>query len=140
MTSERRLAANRANAAKSTGPRSSAGKAVARFNAWAHGLAAPASSEPGADREILGLARAIVEEAGREDLLGLAIRVAEADIDLRRIRRAGASAEPPRRADALERYERRASSRRKSAVRAFDAARRLPPIPGRSDFGRTNPN
>jgi len=122
MTGDRRSAANRANASKSTGPRSKAGKAAARLNALAHGLAVPAGDDRGVDRETLRLAREIVEEAGRADLLGLAIRVAEADIELRRIRRAAAAA-PPRRIDAFERYEGRALSRRSSAIRAFDAAR-----------------
>ena len=34
-----RLAANRANALKSTGPRTAAGKAASRLNAWRHGMA-----------------------------------------------------------------------------------------------------
>src|SRR3954466_9557877 len=41
--SPKRLAANRANAAKSTGPRSAAGKAAAAFNAIKHGVASRAS-------------------------------------------------------------------------------------------------
>jgi hypothetical protein len=40
MTSEARIAANRRNAAKSTGPRTEAGKAAARRNALRHGLTA----------------------------------------------------------------------------------------------------
>jgi hypothetical protein len=40
MTSEKQLQANRANAAKSTGPRSQAGKARSRLNSWKHGLSA----------------------------------------------------------------------------------------------------
>ncbi len=38
MTTAAQLAANGANAAKSTGPRTPAGKAVVRFNARKHGL------------------------------------------------------------------------------------------------------
>jgi hypothetical protein len=51
--SGRRAAANRANAARSTGPRSEAGKAVARFNALRHGLAAQTALLPGEDDEAL---------------------------------------------------------------------------------------
>ena len=40
MTSVKRLAANRANAKKSTGPRTEAGKARSRLNSWKHGLTA----------------------------------------------------------------------------------------------------
>jgi hypothetical protein len=40
MTSEKQLEANRANATKSTGPRSQTGKARSRLNAWKHGLSA----------------------------------------------------------------------------------------------------
>jgi hypothetical protein len=40
MTSEKQQHANRANATKSTGPRSQTGKARSRLNAWKHGLSA----------------------------------------------------------------------------------------------------
>ena len=40
MTSEKQLEANRANATRSTGPRSQTGKARSRLNAWKHGLSA----------------------------------------------------------------------------------------------------
>jgi hypothetical protein len=40
MTSVKQLAANRANAQKSTGPRTEAGKSRSRGNAWKHGLTA----------------------------------------------------------------------------------------------------
>lgn len=43
MSSEAKIAANRRNAQKSTGPRSAAGKARTRHNAFKHGLAAPDS-------------------------------------------------------------------------------------------------
>ena len=87
MTSDRQRAANRANAAKSTGPRTKAGKSAARVNARLHGLATAVQSEPGADAEIERLARAIAEEAARPDLIEFARRIAEAEVDLRRIRR-----------------------------------------------------
>ena len=88
VTSQRQRAANRANAAKSTGPRTKAGRAKASQNAWRHGLATALRSEPGVVEEIERIAHAIVVEAGRPDLIEYARRVAEAEIDLRRVRRA----------------------------------------------------
>jgi hypothetical protein len=86
VASPGRIKANRANAKRSTGPRTSKGKAVSSLNARRHGLASPLRSEPSAVAEIEQLARAIVGE--RLDLLDLARRVAEADLELRRIWRA----------------------------------------------------
>ena len=51
MASERQQRANRKNAEKSTGPRSSAGKAVSRQNALSHGLLAQEVVIEGEDRD-----------------------------------------------------------------------------------------
>jgi hypothetical protein len=186
VTSERQRAANRANAANSTGPRTKHGKAKASQNARWHGLATALRGEPGAVVEIERLAQAIVGESGRPDLIDYARRVAEAEIDVQRVRRARQTlarlptaaatsyrlVESPNsklfmvvvrrlnrredssfeelkqsvfaagwvpdapefveaptkggrnvKAEFLERYERRAASRRKFAIRDFDAAR-----------------
>ena len=40
MATEKQVAANRRNAAKSTGPKSEAGKEIARMNAAKHGMQA----------------------------------------------------------------------------------------------------
>jgi hypothetical protein len=45
VTSERKIAANRNIAKKSTGPRSNAGRAVSRRNALRHGLAVSIGNE-----------------------------------------------------------------------------------------------
>lgn len=42
MTASKKLAANQSNALQSTGPRTEAGKAVAKMNAMNHGLRSPA--------------------------------------------------------------------------------------------------
>jgi hypothetical protein len=41
LASEKQMAANRRNAAKSTGPRTTGGKARSRMNAFRHGLSTP---------------------------------------------------------------------------------------------------
>lgn len=50
MATHRQLAANRANAAKSTGPRTPEGKAASSRNARSHGIFAPTSTLIGRDR------------------------------------------------------------------------------------------
>ncbi len=49
VTSSKRVEANRKNAARSTGPRSAAGKCQSRFNAVKHGMAAKLPVLPGED-------------------------------------------------------------------------------------------
>ena len=49
MATPAQLAANRANAQRSTGPRSVEGKSVSRFNALKHGVDAASIALPGED-------------------------------------------------------------------------------------------
>src|SRR5262245_43755699 len=51
MSSEKQIAANRANAARSTGPNTNSGKARSRMNAWKHGLRAEKVVIAGEDAE-----------------------------------------------------------------------------------------
>ena len=55
--SEKKLAANRANARKSTGPRTPEGKARASLNAISHGLFCKDLVLPGESQEVLKLLR-----------------------------------------------------------------------------------
>jgi hypothetical protein len=147
MTSERKIAANRQNARKSTGPRTAAGKTRVRRNALRHGLAARIVNDPttSADADHLVTAICANEEAdaaSRER----AMIIADCDMTLRRVRAARVdvinqtSVPPAQTSDAsqsvpaqrldidlfmeqllrLDRYERRALSRRRRAVRLVD--------------------
>lgn len=63
MASEKRAAANRANAARSTGPRTKRGKDAAKMNAVAHGLRSAAPVVPGEREEDFDAFRAAVVAA-----------------------------------------------------------------------------
>ena len=131
MSSERQIAANQNNAKKSTGPRSEAGRVASRSNARRHGLAIAIETDPAFQDDIEKLAKALslsqnVDEHARD--------AARAELDLMRIRKirtslfeklslvandanSGSLAELNDKLGKLERYERRAFSRRKPALR-----------------------
>ena len=174
MTSERKITANRANARASTGPKTGRGRARAAQNALRHALSLPVYCDPALSEEVEALAREIAGPGANAEIQEIARRIAEAQIDVRRVRyarhqflsgrlndryyksrastrkkaqvicsllRANALTSTPQGSDkfaiillqeakqlhAIDRYERRALSRRKFAVRAFDAARRRKP-------------
>ena len=127
MTSDLKVASNQKNAKNSTGPKSDAGKRRAARNALSHGLAVPVSNIAALQGDIETLALSIARASGERAITGLSRQAAEAQLEILRIRRVRAAIfatetsydELNNRLASLERYERRAFSRRKRALRAM---------------------
>jgi hypothetical protein len=182
LTSNRKIAANRANARGSTGPKTRQGRSRATKNALRHALSLPIGTDPTLSKKVEELAQEIAGTNASLEMLQLARRIAEADVDVRRVRMArhqflsailrnpyydsaastrtkvtllrsilrtnpsGISldgiaeflckapegpqklamvlSEEVKQLHRFDRYERRAISRRKFAIRSFDMARR----------------
>jgi hypothetical protein len=141
MTSDKKIAANRANGTKSNGPKTLRGKLQSSRNAWRHGLAA--ATNPTVSTDVKRMANAICgnEHAG-PDLYDLAVTIARWQIVLLKVRAARIASIQRQpltypRMDRLkrlvpglpideawaqlDRHERRALSSRNRAIRMFEA-------------------
>ena len=128
MASARQIAANRKNAQKSTGPKSQAGRTRAAKNALRHGLA---STDSPFGHEIEGLAHLLSGKTDQANPTFASVEAAHAQITLLQVRKVKAAIfdrffKSDRTLDdsirlnaelrKIERYEKRAFSRRKRAI------------------------
>ena len=88
MTSARKVRTNRANARASSGPKTSAGRARSARNALRHGLNVPIADLEVFSPEVERLAEAISPQPGDAQLERHVRLVAEAQIDMHRVRQA----------------------------------------------------
>jgi len=107
-SSDRRIAANRANATRSTGPRTLGGKERAKMNAVTHGLTAQASVLPGEDPgELQDMARSLMRQLRPRGVVQrmMAERVVSLAWKLRRVARAEEAVGLQMEEASLRRYE-----------------------------------
>jgi hypothetical protein len=130
MASEKQTAANRANARRSTGPKTALGKLKSSRNAFRHGLSIPLQSNHAVSEEIHALVKALVEGDTSEVKLLAANNVALVELELARIRKTRAvllndinvgldDAQSLKRLAALDRYERTAHAKRRKAAKTL---------------------
>jgi hypothetical protein len=157
MTSDKKVAANRMNGNKSSGPKTLSGKLRSSRNAWRHGFAAAADTEPAASPAVKRMAKAICGGGDTDPVLyDLAVTIARWQIVLLKVRTARDAINLPRMVDAkveksqqlapalpsdeesarLDRYERRARSARNRAIRMFQAISVVAPFLSRETRGR----
>jgi hypothetical protein len=86
LTSDRKIRTNRENARASTGPKTARGRARAARNAVRHALSVHICSDPVWAEEAKALAREIAGADANAEIQQCAARIAEAQIDLRRVR------------------------------------------------------
>jgi hypothetical protein len=126
MASEKQIAANRANAMRSTGPKTAAGKLKASRNAFRHGLSTEVSWDSATSAKIDAISRVLAGEQASEYRLTSAADFTRAQLELVRIRSIRTerlakidlndnNLQELRRLAALDRYERYALTKRQRA-------------------------
>ena len=128
MATEKQIAANRANAQKSTGPKTAAGRLTSSRNAFRHGLSLPLRLDIATLEKADAIACLLTPDQADEEQLTAATEVAQAQLELLRIRAVRAELMSAvelapgnlphlQRLAALDRYERFAHTKRRRASR-----------------------
>jgi hypothetical protein len=130
LTSDAKIKANRANARASTGPKTARGRARAARNAYRHGLSLPLYSDPIWSAEVKERAREIAGTDANANVRLWACHIAEAEIDLRRVRHARNQFLNGRLKDKY--YDSRASEREKFSLILKILSNDPPEIPSES--------
>ena len=86
MASDKQIAANGANAKRSTGPKTAAGKLKSSRNAYRHGLSGPLLSDPATSAKVDWIAGKVAGDQASEHQQTAAQEFARAQIELLRIR------------------------------------------------------
>jgi hypothetical protein len=126
MATHKQIAANRANAKRSTGPKTLAGKLKSSRNAHRHGLSKPLQYDTIQPEKIEALMRALVGEDASDAQVDAATEVAMAQLELFRVRAirtelfgkidiTGGDIKDLKRPAALDWYENIAQTRRRRA-------------------------
>ncbi len=126
MASEKQIAANRRNATRSTGPRTASGKSTSSRNAFRHGLSLPLEIDASVLAKLEGLTRTIAGREEDKDSMVAATEAAVAQLEMLRMQKVRAellatmdlgtaTLEELQRLLAIDRYERRARTRRRRA-------------------------
>jgi hypothetical protein len=144
MATDKQIAANQANALRSTGPKTTAGKLKSSRNAYRHGLSGEMPLDP-AVVKIASIVHELVGEKASEDRLTSAIDFSHAQARLLQIRSIRAeqlardlndfNRMELRRLAALYRYERYALTKRRRASKKLDTT----DDEKRHLFAKTNP-
>jgi hypothetical protein len=127
MATEKQIAANRANAKRSTGPKTKSGRRASSRNALRHGLSCPSAMDQSISIDVDNLTRTLVHEEANDDQRAAARHVARAQMDLSRVRLVRATLMASldlercnyselRRLMVLDRYERIARAKRGMAA------------------------
>jgi hypothetical protein len=128
MATERQISANRANANRSTGPKTAVGRRASCRNALRHGLSSSAPPQQTVPVDIDELAKALVPSDADESQIMAAWNIALANMEVLRVRGVRAAllalldssnghADILCQLRGLERYERVASGKRRIATK-----------------------